>query len=63
MSRTGSHPDLITQNPHSMGSIFYLKCEKDSVDFTSNMSIEVVSDYTHLITSSDRLLNQSVNIY
>ena len=65
MSRTGSYPHLITQNLHSMGSILYLKCEKDFIDFTSCLldvgirmttqsnKVGVVSGYAHLITSGD----------
>ena len=29
MRRTGSHPCLITQNFHSMGTILHLKCQED----------------------------------
>ena len=62
VNRTGSHPHLLTQNLYSMGSILYLKYEKDSMDITSQLLIlmttqfnkkGVVSDCTHLVTSSD----------
>ena len=69
MRITGNHPHLLNQNLHSMGSISYLKCKKDSMDFmsllltTKSNKVGVVSSYAHLITSGDELINQSVNMY